>query len=104
MSLSRLPESEQPKIASSVVTAPPRPKSVETEKKTEEASEKQHPVPGPPQPRTRNAQDKRSPLTKVREEHGLKPGQMDLRIQHRQKELAGRRAYLKNFWYAVGKY
>lgn len=103
-----------------MVVAPPRPKTVEPETgserkpemRPESKPEKLRPVEAPtaPLPRTRNAQNKNSPLTKEREERGLKPGQanddflnMNRKIQHRQKELAGRRAYLKNFWYAVGK-
>jgi hypothetical protein len=44
-------------------------------------------------------------LTDQRLKKGLRPGQMDPEIGelgHRQRELAGRRSYLRNFWYAVG--
>ena len=48
------------------------------------------------------------PLAKVRQEKGLKPGQWDpssmgRKIAQREKELSGRRLYLKNFWYAAGE-
>ena len=36
---------------------------------------------------------------------GLRPGQLDPQtseIGHRMRELAGRKAYLRNFWYAAG--
>ena len=37
---------------------------------------------------------------------GLRPGQLDPQtseIGHRMRELAGRKAYLRNFWYAAGE-
>ena len=40
-----------------------------------------------------------------RTKRGLKPGQLDpetAEFAHRARELAGRRSYLKNFWYAAG--
>ena len=36
---------------------------------------------------------------------GLRPGQLDpqtAEVGHRLRELAGRKAYLRNFWYAAG--
>lgn len=105
----RLPEvDERTRVASNVVVAPPRPKVSDPEKDAEK-QESLPEAPTSPLPRARNAEDKSSPLTKTRDERGLKPGQTDadllnaLRIKHRQKELAGRKSYLKNFWYAVGK-
>jgi phenylpropionate dioxygenase-like ring-hydroxylating dioxygenase large terminal subunit len=56
------------------------------------------PQPKLPQPKPKETlQDKRAKL-------GLRPGQLDNshELIHRQKELAGRRSYLQNFWYAVG--
>ena len=38
---------------------------------------------------------------------GLRPGQLDpqtAEIGHRMRELSGRKAYLRNFWYAAGGY
>ena len=51
-----------------------------------------------PKQRKETLQDKRARL-------GLRPGQLDnsLELIHRKKELAGRRSYLQNFWYAVGE-
>ena len=45
-------------------------------------------------------------LAERRERVGLRPGQLDPRtaeIGHRMQELAGRRMYLRNFWYAAGE-
>ena len=44
-------------------------------------------------------------LVDQRTKRGLKPGQLDpetAEFAHRARELAGRRSYLKNFWYAAG--
>ena len=44
-------------------------------------------------------------LAEKRERMGLRPGQLDPQtseIGHRMRELAGRKAYLRNFWYAAG--
>ena len=46
-----------------------------------------------------------STLAEKRERMGLRPGQLDPQtseIGHRMRELAGRKAYLRNFWYAAG--
>lgn len=110
----RVPEEGRTRVASNVVVAPPRPKKdvvPDPEKDAGKRPDKEplSRTPTGPSPRTRNAEDKNSPLTKTRDGRGLKSGQADaellnaLRIKHRQKELAGRKAYLKNFWYAVGK-
>jgi phenylpropionate dioxygenase-like ring-hydroxylating dioxygenase large terminal subunit len=43
-------------------------------------------------------------LAERRQKAGLRPGEWDAQssmLAHRQKELAGRRSYLKNFWYAA---
>lgn len=45
-------------------------------------------------------------LADQRLKKGLRPGQLDpdvSEVGHRQRELAGRRSYLRNFWYAAGK-
>ncbi len=44
-------------------------------------------------------------LADTRARRGLKPGQLDPQtadFAHRLRELAGRRSYLRNFWYAAG--
>ncbi|KAK9917944.1 hypothetical protein WJX75_009983 [Coccomyxa subellipsoidea] len=44
-------------------------------------------------------------LAEQRLKKGLRPGQLDTdigAIGHRMRELAGRRSYLRNFWYAAG--
>ena len=44
-------------------------------------------------------------LGESRARRGLRPGQLDEAASgwaRRQKELAGRHAFLKNFWYAAG--
>ena len=44
-------------------------------------------------------------LAEKRGRMGLRPGQLDPQtseIGHRMRELAGRKAYLRNFWYAAG--
>ena len=44
-------------------------------------------------------------MAEKRERMGLRPGQLDPQtseIGHRMRELAGRKAYLRNFWYAAG--
>lgn len=46
-----------------------------------------------------------APLAEQRVRRGLKPGQLDPEtadFAHRMRELAGRRSYLRNFWYAAG--
>ncbi len=46
-------------------------------------------------------------LVDQRLKRGLKPGQLDpetAEFAHRARELAGRRSYLKNFWYAAGEW
>ncbi len=46
-----------------------------------------------------------STLAEKRERMGLRPGQLDpqtAEIGHRMRELSGRKAYLRNFWYAAG--
>ena len=50
--------------------------------------------------------EQENPLAEKRERLGLRPGQMDPQtseIGHRIRELAGRKAYLRNFWYAAGE-
>jgi hypothetical protein len=45
-------------------------------------------------------------LIERRKRMGLKPGQLDpqtAEVNHRMRELAGRKAYLRNFWYAAGR-
>ncbi len=45
-------------------------------------------------------------LAEQRLKKGLRPGQLDTDINligHRMRELAGRRSYLRNFWYAAGE-
>lgn len=46
-------------------------------------------------------------LATRRRKRGLRPGQLDVSttvINRRKKELADRRAYVRNFWYAAGTY
>ena len=46
-------------------------------------------------------------LEERRKKGGLKPGEWDAGqslAARRARELAGRRAYLKNFWYAAGEH
>jgi hypothetical protein len=46
-------------------------------------------------------------LAEQRLKKGLRPGQLDTdigAIGHRMRELAGRRSYLRNFWYAAGEW
>lgn len=97
-------------MTSNVVVAPPRhkpPKIKPEEKEGEEKGEEQQPSRPPaaiPPPRPKNAEDVQGSLVKERLERGLKPGEwaVDPLLAKRRKELAGRRSYLKNFWYAAG--
>lgn len=52
------------------------------------------------------AEESGSGLAERRGRLGLRPGQMDPQtseVGHRIRELAGRKAYLRNFWYAAGE-
>jgi hypothetical protein len=96
------------RVTSNVVVAPPRHEPPKTKPEEEEEEEERKPskppTPAPP-PRPKNAEDVKGSLVKERVEKGLKPGEwaVDPLLAKRRKELAGRRSYLKNFWYAAGE-
>lgn len=57
------------------------------------------------QPAEQQTSSREGTLAEQRLKKGLRPGQLDTDIGvigHRMRELAGRRSYLRNFWYAAG--
>jgi len=57
------------------------------------------------QPAEEQTSSREGTLAEQRLKKGLRPGQLDTDIGvigHRMRELAGRRSYLRNFWYAAG--
>ncbi|CAK0786996.1 hypothetical protein CVIRNUC_010212 [Coccomyxa viridis] len=90
-----------PGIRASVVPAPPRAGATETLPKPSKPL-----ISSPPVLRPQVEEDEQpGSLAERRERVGLRPGQLDPRtaeIGHRMQELAGRRMYLRNFWYAAG--
>ncbi len=89
--------------------APPRmPRMVPPPMKEEEQQEAEEAPPA----KQEDAEGPRSSIVRApprlaeqRLKRGLRPGQLDpdaVVVAHRVRELAGRRSYLRNFWYAAG--